>query len=165
MKVGKKVTCVSSDETLWNRSMDVKVSNFIYTSLPSKWNHQWGLNKLSLTFLDDVIDKNSLAIWSMWANLSHVLAHLKWIFHFLPRCTSQQQAGICWCLFYPTVSLGRHFWVPIMFYQGINSIMKTSFWRFSWFIIKIPFSSHHISTTGCSPKETESVQQLGCSYY
>lgn len=60
-----------------NRCLLVKMSQTSYLPPHSQMKSQQGLNKLLLTFLDDAIDKNRLAIWSTRANLSRVLAHLK----------------------------------------------------------------------------------------
>lgn len=116
----------------------------LYIPAP-KQNLQWGLSKLLLTFLDDAIDKNSLAIWSERASLSRVLAHLKWIFHFHPRCTGQQQAGIYWCLSYSLCLWAGTSEFPWCFTRELI-VSQTEFWGFSWFTIKhITFFASYFS--------------------
>lgn len=117
----------------------------IYLPTP-KGSHQQGLNKLLLTFLDDAIDKNRLVIWSTRANLSCVLAHLKWIFHFLPDAGVRSRQGL-----YLSV-LMLPCCVPGQALRGshdvvrIDSVMKTEFWRFSWFTMKdITFLTSYFS--------------------
>lgn len=56
MKIGRKITFISSDGTLWNTSLDVKI---FQTSFTPPYPHMESIVRFKLTafdFLDDAID-------------------------------------------------------------------------------------------------------------
>lgn len=130
----------------------------IYCPTP-KWNRQQGLNKLRLTFLDEAIDKNRLAICSARANLSRVLAHLKWIFHFLPDAgvsSKQDCISVDAILLCPWAGISRF---PRCCTRELIVSQRQSFGSFPDSLWRTSLSSLHISAIGWSAKETKSVQQ------
>ena len=85
------------DGKLWDSRLHVKIFQTSFIPPDPQMKSPGRFEQIAFDFfffLHDAIDKKQFGHVQCASQIKHVLAHLKWIFHFLPRCTSQQQAGI-----------------------------------------------------------------------